>query len=428
MNDLITDATLAIPTRSVIVGHTTGGGGGYINVKVNPSGAVSAAVTAADGDVFVRSNAAATFPVTATQGPANATPWNENVAQVGGAAVQAAAAESAGSAPTDVVPLNRTVPSTAVVPTVATWNSATALNTAVTILSGSTDNVTFSYTQSGVFATGAITIEYTIDGTNWKTVPKASLNFGTTLSGTGNNPITLASIDGTVGVIVYNAGYQSIRLRLSTAITGTGSPTIVISSTTGKAFPITPIVGLVPSGQAVAGGAVLTGASTTVTGGTLIQSQSAYQVTDGLSTSGLFGAYGAVALFNGATWDRPRTPKVFTTKSSATASGDTAVWTPAAGKKFRVMRFMIAVQGLSTTAAGGTVAITLRDATSAILHTFNINVPAVALTGAALLYESNWIDLGNGYLSAVANNVLNVNLGTAFTAGGVDVFVAGTEE
>jgi len=92
------------------------------------------------------------------------------------------------------------------------------------------------------------------------------------------------------------------------------------------------------------------------------------------------------------------------------------------------MRFMLAVQGLSTTAAGGNVAITLRDATSAILHTFNINVPAVALAGAALLYESNWIDLGNGYLSAAANNVLNVNLGTAFTAGGVDVFVAGTEE
>ena len=53
-------------THSVITGVTTGGGGGYVDVKVNPSGSLVAAVTAADGDVYVRSNAASTFPVTAT--------------------------------------------------------------------------------------------------------------------------------------------------------------------------------------------------------------------------------------------------------------------------------------------------------------------------------------------------------------------------
>lgn len=41
----ITDTTLAPLNRSVITGVTTGGGGGYVNVKVNPSGALVADVT-----------------------------------------------------------------------------------------------------------------------------------------------------------------------------------------------------------------------------------------------------------------------------------------------------------------------------------------------------------------------------------------------
>jgi len=45
LNATITDATFVALTRSVITGVTTGGGGGYVNVKVNPSGALSADVT-----------------------------------------------------------------------------------------------------------------------------------------------------------------------------------------------------------------------------------------------------------------------------------------------------------------------------------------------------------------------------------------------
>lgn len=41
----ITDTTLAPLNRSVITGVTTGGGGGYVNVKVNPSGALVADIT-----------------------------------------------------------------------------------------------------------------------------------------------------------------------------------------------------------------------------------------------------------------------------------------------------------------------------------------------------------------------------------------------
>src|SRR3990167_9835339 len=41
----ITDKTLIKPIRSVIAGHTTAGGGDYVNVKVNPSGALTVAAT-----------------------------------------------------------------------------------------------------------------------------------------------------------------------------------------------------------------------------------------------------------------------------------------------------------------------------------------------------------------------------------------------
>jgi hypothetical protein len=57
ITDTISDTTLASITRSVITGVTTGGGGGYVNVKVNPSGALVADVT---GSVTVSGTVAAT--------------------------------------------------------------------------------------------------------------------------------------------------------------------------------------------------------------------------------------------------------------------------------------------------------------------------------------------------------------------------------
>jgi hypothetical protein len=63
----LTDQTQATVSRSLIFGKTTGGGGGYIDVKVNPSGAlaVEAAVT---GSVSV-SNFPATQPISAASLP-----------------------------------------------------------------------------------------------------------------------------------------------------------------------------------------------------------------------------------------------------------------------------------------------------------------------------------------------------------------------
>jgi hypothetical protein len=67
----LTDNTLATLSRSVITGVTTGGGGGYVNVKVNPSGALTAEV---DGTVSVDN-----FPATQNVLPLMASGGNLSV-------------------------------------------------------------------------------------------------------------------------------------------------------------------------------------------------------------------------------------------------------------------------------------------------------------------------------------------------------------
>lgn len=122
-----------------------------------------------------------------------------------------------------------------------------------------------------------------------------------------------------------------------------------------------------------------------------------------------------------------RTPSIFKT-AQATASGNTAVWTPTSGKKFRLMRFKVQVTGNATLGGAAVLTIGLQDATTDIGVTHDVYVPAVGGATMGLDYDSGWIDLGNGKLSAAANNVLNVNLSAAVTAGNVRVICCGTEE
>jgi hypothetical protein len=131
-------------------------------------------------------------------------------------------------------------------------------------------------------------------------------------------------------------------------------------------------------------------------------------------------------LYNGSTWDRPRTPNIFK-QATATASGSTALWTPTAGKKFRLMRFRVQVTGLAKAASSADLVITLLDSASDIGVGQVVTIPTTAGTTGNIL-DSAWIDLGNGRLSALANNVLNINLSFALIGGLVNVTCCGTEE
>jgi hypothetical protein len=166
-------------------------------------------------------------------------------------------------------------------------------------------------------------------------------------------------------------------------------------------------------------------------------------VGDGSTPNGLVNGSGLVAAVqtvsgyltgspaNGANYSATRTPIIFKTVQ-ATASGNTAVWTPTTGKKFRLMRFKIQLTANATLAAAGVLTVSFQDATTGIGVAQDFYVGQVALTAATALFtvgdESGWIDLGNGYISTAANNVLNVNLSAALASGNIRVFCCGTEE
>jgi hypothetical protein len=118
-----------------------------------------------------------------------------------------------------------------------------------------------------------------------------------------------------------------------------------------------------------------------------------------------------VALYNGATFDRQRTPNISKPQNAAAiaATPGTAIWTPAVGKKFRLMRVV-----LTSSVAGNLV---LTDASGGTV----IAVIPVTAAGAGVPF-----DLGNGYLSGTVNNALFAfNSGGAATISGT---LAGTEE
>lgn len=126
-----------------------------------------------------------------------------------------------------------------------------------------------------------------------------------------------------------------------------------------------------------------------------------------------------------------RTPNVFKT-AQATAAGATAVWTPASGKKFRLMKFQIELTDSAAMVAGaGDINIRFQDGSTDFGFQYDVTIPATALTAPfASAPVSGWVDLGNGYLSTTADNVLNfvIGGGNPLTSGSFRINVCGNEE
>lgn len=155
--------------------------------------------------------------------------------------------------------------------------------------------------------------------------------------------------------------------------------------------------------------------------------QALVAVGNALGLAGSGAGMNGILLFNGTSWDGQRTPSVFK-NITATASGDTAVWTPTTGKKFRLMGFAINVTANAAQSVAGVLNVVLRDATTPIGLGYSVFVPGAA--GANFQDDSSmgFIQLGNGYLSTTTNNVLNINLSAALTSGVVQIVAIGTEE
>jgi hypothetical protein len=115
-------------------------------------------------------------------------------------------------------------------------------------------------------------------------------------------------------------------------------------------------------------------------------------------------------LYNGASWDRARTPTTFKSVNALLITAEQTVWTPAGGKKFRLMGFVL-TQGVLTGA------ITLKD------NTAGTTILVIPPTTVGVAFASP--PMGNGFLSAAANNVLTA---TGVATETITGYFFGTEE
>lgn len=99
-------------------------------------------------------------------------------------------------------------------------------------------------------------------------------------------------------------------------------------------------------------------------------------------------------------WEALRTPQIFKTLGLTTAAGDTALWDPAAGKKFRLMGVIIDIAA-GTTAAAASL-LQLRD-NAVVISNHTICGGALAASAGRTLV--NHVFPGNGYLSVAADNI-----------------------
>jgi hypothetical protein len=122
-----------------------------------------------------------------------------------------------------------------------------------------------------------------------------------------------------------------------------------------------------------------------------------------------------------------RTPTIFK-QVSTVATGSTAIWTPAASNKFRLLAYRIQVTALAKAAVAADLVIDLLDAAATIGQKTLCTIP-VAAAGNGVILDTGWVSLGTfGILSALANNALNLNLSFALTGGLVNCNVQGVEE
>ncbi len=243
ITDTLNDKSLAALTRSVITGVTTGGGGGYVNVKVNPSGAL---VT--DSTI---SGTVAT-----------------NISQYGGTATTLGQKAMTASMPvvlaSDQSSVNIGLPD---------LYTAGAINTAIgnnlfNAVAGPTGTDASGYKSAAVqvfltAAGGSIEFQHSSDNTNWVTIPVFRVD------SVSPNPIT-GVIAGVISSNVYHFPIKQRYIRLNVTATLSGSPRANLRLSQESWSPIIPV-----SVQSVAGNLNATVSGSLTSAGTVTQATAA---------------------------------------------------------------------------------------------------------------------------------------------------------
>jgi hypothetical protein len=304
----------------------------------------------------------------------------------------------------------------------AAWTSATTVNTAVTVNTAGYSTIAVTLNQGTTLTGGVVTFEVS-DTTAFTNAYQISA-----ILASGSSPAaTYSLVASTNATAIFNvAGYAAFRVRLSTVISGTGTVNVGLTASAAGTTPITVLYNGVPVPVRSSG----------------IQSAPAdnlanlnFYLSSGNNSNPLYvgdsfygGAYSGTAQATLSGWTKARTPTMFKS-AQATASGNTAVWTPLTGNKFRVLKLVIMVTANASLASGGVETITFQDASTGLGISVDVYIPTTAVTTTAGDAYTQTIDLGYcGIGSAAANNALNVNLSTALATGNVRVIAMGTEE
>jgi hypothetical protein len=316
--------------------------------------------------------------------------------------------------------------------TTAAWTSGTSQNTALTV--NTAGYATVVVTLNGV---GTLSGQVWFEASDTTAFTTAYNLPGGRLSQGANNPTYNPDYNynynftsSTTVVFILNcAGWAAVRVRLSTAITGGGTLNVgmTLSASAGN------YVNLMNAGLAVQsanGGSNQADNQLNATVFPDVNFNNYPLWVGGANYGGAFSGTANTALQG---WSKARTPTVFKTVSvSASTTGNSAVWTPGSGNKFRLLGFQITAQGLNATATG-LVTVSFQDSSTGITFgTYDVDVPALAnvVSGVSNI-SGGFVSLGAfGILSAAANNVLNFNISAAGTgtAGTYRVNVCGTEE
>ena len=240
-----------------------------------------------------------------------------------------------------------------------------------------------------VVITGTATVQFNVsnDGTNF-TLIQYQTPQNTTASSTSVGNTT------TRGLRFNVSGYKYFQSNVSQYTTGsiTVSGFASTGTTSQSLYTLSATGGLIVTPRLAAG----------------TDQAAMSQMVDGQTTVSGLTATGSMG-FTGSAYDKIRIGKVYKWfEFILFAAGATqAVWTPTAGKKFRIMGVQIS--------SGGAAFFYLQDATTTFY--------AVRMGGV----DTKDFSFGNGYLSSAANNVLNVYNNTGSQVA-VDVVVWGTEE
>lgn len=323
------------------------------------------------------------------------------------------------------------------------WTNATSGNTAITLNTAGYSTVVVTLSQTTTITGGVITFEAsdTTAFTNAYPISAMCISKAAIVSNVTTVPVLTYTLQATTNIsfAISVQGYAAVRARLSTVVSGTGTVNIGLAATSapgtsyGAAMPVV-LVGATASGN-TSGGlfAIETGAAQQTIadnkGNVNVIGDNSGLINPLLIAQEMYGgAFSGAANATLSGWSKARTPTVFKTVS-ATTSGNTAIWTPGTGNKFRLLKLFIQVTDNASLASGAVLTVDIQDSSTTTNITFSVFVPTTAVTTVIGDGAEIQLDLGQfGILSAVANNVLNVNLSVALATGVCRIIAMGTEE